>query len=288
MPSSSKAHADLARLIRRAVPTAFMAGLLLLIATAWLGQALALGMGFIVKVMLLFTLTITWLGAYLPEHLPHASLGPANLVTLGRMALTALLAGFVGESQPAVAWLALGIAVPVLVLDGFDGWLARRRGWASEFGARFDMETDALLILLLAMLTWQLDKAGAWVLLSGMLRYMFMVAAAVRPWLRQPLQPNRRRRALCAVQIFSLLLALAPSVSPPLSNSAAATGLLLLCYSFIADIVWLRRHATKPSKETITDEHPQRFHSTAKLSPTGALALASYASRRGNRCVGAK
>ena len=38
---------------------------------------------------------------------------------------------------------------------------------ASAFGARFDMETDALLLLVLAALAWQFDKAGAWVLASG-------------------------------------------------------------------------------------------------------------------------
>ena len=40
-------------------------------------------------------------------------------------------------------------------LDGVDGWLARRSGIASAFGARFDMEIDALLILVLAVLAWR-------------------------------------------------------------------------------------------------------------------------------------
>jgi phosphatidylglycerophosphate synthase len=40
----------------------------------------------------------------------------------------------------------------LLALDGLDGWLARRFGLASAYGARFDMEVDGFLILVLALL----------------------------------------------------------------------------------------------------------------------------------------
>ena len=45
-------------------------------------------------------------------------------------------------------------------LDGVDGWLARRRGMSSAFGARFDMEIDALLVQVLAILVWRYGKAA--------------------------------------------------------------------------------------------------------------------------------
>jgi hypothetical protein len=57
------------------------------------------------------------------------------------------------------------------------------------------------------------------------------------------------------LQIVSLLLALAPFVAPPWSDSVAAAGLLLLCYSFTVDIVWLWRQARHSRKESIVDEH---------------------------------
>jgi phosphatidylglycerophosphate synthase len=82
---------------------------------------------------------------FLPLHGPHPRLGPANQVTLARAVLTGLLAGLVGEvGTPAVAWTAVGLALLAEVLDGVDGRLARRRGWVGEFGARFDLEVDAL------------------------------------------------------------------------------------------------------------------------------------------------
>src|SRR5437867_3690361 len=69
----------------------------------------------------------------------------------------------------------------VTLLDGVDGWLARRTHMASTFGERFDMETDALLILVLSVLAWQYDKAGAWLVLAGLLRYLFVAAGWLLP-----------------------------------------------------------------------------------------------------------
>src|SRR5262245_16267957 len=48
---------------------------------------------------------------------------------------------------PSIAWIAVVASTIAAILDGVDGWLARRTGPMSEFGARFDMEVDAALIL---------------------------------------------------------------------------------------------------------------------------------------------
>ncbi|MFN7982738.1 MAG: CDP-alcohol phosphatidyltransferase family protein, partial [Vicinamibacterales bacterium] len=99
--------------------------------------------------------------SYLHNH-PFAQFGPANLVTTVRVVAVSLVVALIGESRtPAAAWTAaIGGCVSTL-LDGVDGWLARRSGLASEFGARYDMEIDALLILALCGLAWQHEKAGA-------------------------------------------------------------------------------------------------------------------------------
>ena len=113
----------------------------------------------------------------------------------------ALVAGLIGEpAAPAVAAAAIGVTAIVVMLDGADGWLARRSGIASEFGARFDMEVDALLIMALAMLAWQHGKAGGWVLLSGLLRYVFVGGGLARSLARaaapaEPPAPDRLRRS---------------------------------------------------------------------------------------------
>jgi phosphatidylglycerophosphate synthase len=184
---------------------------------------------------------------YLPQKHPHPSFGPANAVTLARAVPTALVAALVVEpGTTAAAAFATVAGTAVVVLDGFDGRLARRHGVASEFGARFDMETDALLVLALAVLAWRWDRAGAWVVLSGLARYLFVAAAVPAPWLRRPLPASRRRQAVCVVQIVVLLVVVAPLLPRGVTAPLALAGLLVLAYSFAVDVAWLARRARLP------------------------------------------
>lgn len=178
---------------------------------------------------------------------PHNRLGTANLVTLGRTGIIGALFSLLTApgllaADPSLAWTVLGFAVFSLCLDGVDGFFARRQGLTSSFGARFDMEVDSVFALLLALLSWQSGKAGAWVLLLGSMRYLFLAAAALWPWLMAPLPERFSRKAICVIQIGILIALLAPIVSGPLSWTVAAIGTLLLAYSFGRDVAWLARH----------------------------------------------
>ena len=178
------------------------------------------------------------------QHHPHATFGAANYVTLARALLTSvLLCSAALPPTLRLAWTAAWIAGTIAALDGVDGWLARRQRIASEFGARFDMEIDALLILVLAILVTEFEKAGPWVILSGLLRYIFVGAGKYWPRLRAPLFASRRRQAVCVVQILALNLAIVPAIQPPLSAAIAAVALAALAWSFLIDTRWLLRSA---------------------------------------------
>jgi len=178
-----------------------------------------------------------------PKNHPYATLGAANYVTAVRALLVALVAGVIGEPpERSLAWAATGGALAATVLDGFDGWLARRSDMSSPFGARFDMEVDALLIMALSTLAWTWGKAGAWVLASGLLRYLFVVAGWIRPWMERPLPPSRRRQTICVVQIAALIAVVAPVVTAPSSSWIAAAALAVLAGSFAVDTRWLVLH----------------------------------------------
>lgn len=169
-------------------------------------------------------------------------LGPANRVTLARGVLALPLAALVlapGALTGAVAWLPVVLAATVLVLDGLDGRVARRTGTSSAFGARFDMELDALVLLALCGLVWATDRAGAWVLMIGLLRYLFVAAGWLWPWLQAPLPPSMRRKTACVIPGVLLTLALAPVVPSLVAVAAAVVGLVVLVYSFGVDGVWL-------------------------------------------------
>lgn len=196
-------------------------------------------------------IVVARIGAY---H-PHSRFGAANTVTLSRLIIACLFAGLAAETAVAdttvavgTAWLFTGLAVFALMLDGLDGWLARRSGQASTFGARFDMETDALLILLLSVLALNFGKAGPWVLLSGLLRYIFVAAGWIWTALAQALPRSRLRQSVCGLQCGALAALLSPIVTPPLSTFFAAAALGLLILSFGRDTYWaLRNPVPRPS-----------------------------------------
>jgi phosphatidylglycerophosphate synthase len=210
---------------------------------AFVGQQLLnLSAGFALKALAVFGFGAACLIALARRHLKTASFGAANRVTLARGALIAMLFALADENASAqVAWLSAAAVGLVLVLDGIDGRLARSRGEASDFGARFDMETDALLILIAAVLVCVLGKAGAWILAAGLMRYAFVAASWVVPRLRQPLPSSRRRQAICVVQGLSLLICLVPTLPPAGSNVVALFGLTMLSGSFAIDVAWLLR-----------------------------------------------
>lgn len=176
--------------------------------------------------------------AGLGQHAPHHRFGPANRVTLLRAAYTALLVGILAEGLPigpAGRWLLVVSGAAALALDGIDGWAARRSGFASRFGARFDMESDALFVLALAALVYRTGQAGAWVLTLGAMRYIFVAAGRLWPVLAAPLPQSQRRKGVCVGVIVVMLVALAPPVTPMMARWLCLGGLLLLAYSFAAD-----------------------------------------------------
>jgi hypothetical protein len=76
-----------------------------------------------------------------------------------------------------------------------------------------------------------------------MIRYVFVAAGWLLPWLERPLPPSRRRQAICVVQISGLMIALVPAIPAPASVVISGVALAALVWSFFVDVAWLRRHA---------------------------------------------
>jgi phosphatidylglycerophosphate synthase len=199
-----------------------------------------------------------------------AGFGIAKQVTLLRAGLVCLAGGalLAGEPQASLGWSLAALVATALSLDAVDGWLARRHGLASSFGARFDLEVDALLLLVLALLVWQAGQVGPWVLAIGLLRYLFVLAGWLLPWLRRPLPPSRRRQAVCVQQGVTLLLCLLPPVGPLLASLMAGLALSALLASFAADIIYTARaRGGKPT--AVLDRRPNRAILTPPPCDTG-------------------
>lgn len=187
-------------------------------------------------------LHLTWRG--LDRH-PHQSFGPANVVTLYRAAGTVLIASLVpvaGLLSDPWLWFVTVLAILLLSLDGIDGYLARRTRLASNFGARFDMEIDALLILTISVFLWQSGEVGVWIISLGLMRYLFVLAGFWSPPLRSELFPSFRRKTVCVIQLVTLCAMLSPLLSSPLSVLLGVIALICLAGSFLRDILWLYQH----------------------------------------------
>lgn len=170
-------------------------------------------------------------------------LGPADRVTLTRAVLVGGVLALAVDSLtgPVPVPLLVGLAAVALSLDFVDGRVARRTGTASALGARFDMEVDAFLILVLS--AYAAAEFGVWVLAIGLMRYANGAAEWVLPWLHGPVSPRYWRKVVAAVQGSVLAVAAAGLLPAPVVAAALAVALVLLVESFGRDVVelWRRR-----------------------------------------------
>jgi phosphatidylglycerophosphate synthase len=187
-------------------------------------------------------------------------MGPANQVTLFRAVLvggvTALVVTSVTSDVPLPVLVTLvGVA---LALDGVDGQVARRTGSTSALGARFDMEIDAFLILVLSVFIG--GQFGWWTVAIGAFRYAFVAASWALPWLTAPLPPKFSRKVVAAAQGVVLVVATANLLPHTLALLAVIAALASLTWSFGRDIAWLMRNHTAPARTPLVvrfHRHPQ-------------------------------
>ncbi|TCO48798.1 CDP-alcohol phosphatidyltransferase family protein [Actinocrispum wychmicini] len=193
-----------------------------------------------------------------------ARLGPADYVTLARATLvgcvTAMIADAFHQSPPIP--LMVVIASVALVLDAVDGKVARRTGTVSPLGARFDMEVDAFLILVLS--AFVASTHGWWVLTIGLMRYAYVAAGWFLPWLRGSLAPSMARKTVAAVQ--GVVLVVAASGILPLSVSVTLVGFawFALAWSFTDSVMLLY---PRRERQLVTSFVAKFAHAAPKNKP---------------------
>ncbi|MGV3621758.1 MAG: CDP-alcohol phosphatidyltransferase family protein [Archangium sp.] len=157
-----------------------------------------------------------------------AGVGIANAITLLR--LLVLLAGALFFPS---TWT-FGL---VLLLDGMDGFVARRLGETSEFGALFDMETDGVLMGLLAL---HLSPVAPWVLLVGVLRPAYVLARI--PFPRSATKEPRTwlGRSAFTIAAWALVFSCA-SFAAPVVTALTVAATCAISASFFLSFTQLRR-----------------------------------------------
>jgi phosphatidylglycerophosphate synthase len=199
------------------------------------------------------------------RHHRDRRFGAANLVTLIRgvgMSLVAGLAaqGLLGRLSTAGVGVIIGIGTVCVCLDGIDGKLARSRGEASAFGARFDMEIDAATILVLSIAVAALGFTGWWVLAIGAMRYLYVAASWAVPALKIPVRVRLSGRVVAVVQAVAMLACLLLGLLAPATNLlpslVAGASLAALGWSFARDIAWQVRTARGRATGVIAEPAP--------------------------------
>lgn len=162
---------------------------------------------------------------------PTGSFGLPNVVTTLRLVVTmGMLLAFAREP----GWVLALAALFNLLLDVVDGWLARRTGLSGEFGAQYDIEADALLVLALGVLLHYRGLAGPWVILAGAWRYLYVLAPMLLP---TPMGEARRSRHgrfayVLMITCFMLTLVLPRGTGEPLSALGTVAVSLSFLHSF--------------------------------------------------------
>ena len=167
--------------------------------------------------------------------------GPANVVTLVRGTLGQAVAALVAASFAGLdhRTLLMSLTAVALVLDLVDGRVARLTRSVTALGARFDMETDAFLILVLSVAAGPV--VGWWVLGIGFARYALLLAEGVWPWLRVPVPRRQWRKVVAAVQGVTLAFVVSGLVPTVAASGLVLVALGLLAESFGSDVIWLSR-----------------------------------------------
>jgi phosphatidylglycerophosphate synthase len=161
----------------------------------------------------------------------------ARAVLAGGCAAVTLMA--IAGPAPLRSWYLFALVVPTLVLDAVDGAVARRTGSVTSAGALLDMQVDAGVLVVLSVAV--APVLGAWALLIGAMRYVFVVASRVWPILRTPLPRSQFRRVVAGLQGGVLAGALAPVVPVDVARAAVLLALVLLVVSFGTQIMAIRR-----------------------------------------------
>jgi CDP-diacylglycerol--glycerol-3-phosphate 3-phosphatidyltransferase len=191
--------------------------------------------------------TLWFLRHHLPEN--HAgdrllltSLGWGNILTVVRAFLLACLAGFLLLPRPTglAAWAPGLLYTLAVLLDFFDGYVARITHHATRLGERLDMEFDGWGMLLASLLAVAYGQAPGWYVLVGLARYLYVGGLALRNRLglvNHPMPSNVSRRLFAGLQMGLSFVLLWPLFGPSLTHWAAAFFSLPFLLGFAKD--WL-------------------------------------------------
>lgn len=137
---------------------------------------------------------------------------------------------------PSLSFLQLGVGLIIFVsLDGVDGWLARKYGQSTIFGQYFDMELDALFVMMMCCYYFLFKEISIWILFPGLLRYLYRVGIDIFP--KENFKESKKRYASSIAGIFFTILILSLFLDHTMRLYFLVLGSLLIVISFSISIM---------------------------------------------------
>lgn len=165
-------------------------------------------------------------------------IGYANWVSIIRLVTIIIVFIFYESIDEQVLFYIFLVAI---LLDGLDGFLARKFGHVSQFGGVLDMETDALLVLILSWIHVDMQSIGWWLLIPGGFRYIYGLLFS---WFEQnpmvDFPPKIVRATIAVIFFFSLLtpFVLSQELSTLILSIASVLIILSFSLSIISNLIY--------------------------------------------------
>ena len=158
--------------------------------------------------------------------------GYANQLTTLRLGLLLIAAALMSELPDLWLWLLLAANVAV---DVVDGYVARRTQQVSPFGAVFDREVDAVFVLVAYLYFFVVEGLPAWVLIPGLLPYVYRLSTLARR--SKPAPEHRERLAPFLAGANFVVLLIAVGAPPELQLRVVLLSAALVGVSFLVSFV---------------------------------------------------
>jgi CDP-diacylglycerol--glycerol-3-phosphate 3-phosphatidyltransferase len=179
-------------------------------------------------------------------------LGTANRITLFRGFLISLVAGFLfcipeyGQTgKTAWVWWPGCIYLAAAVLDGVDGFWARRTGTQTRLGAALDVNMDALGLLVASAVAVGSGRLPAYYLAAGWAYYLLQLGVWHRRKRGGEIHPSGSRalaRLMAGIQMGFVGFALLPIFAASVLEKVAPLFLVPFLLGFIWDWALMHGH----------------------------------------------
>lgn len=164
--------------------------------------------------------------------------GLANVITTLRLLM---ISWIVYQHTDFHNYVIFVLGILSLIADGLDGYYARKYHTVSSFGDNFDKETDAFFVLAFGVVISQRGLAAEWVLVPGLLRYLYVIILSLVE-MKVEVPAASFRRQFIGMWLMGTLMACFV-VPPVIYIPGLVLAIMLILFSFGKDLYGMLTHS---------------------------------------------